>query len=384
MSIAGNLLMIVILLSAGYALRDSRRNLASWAIVLGLVYYHPLIFSWESYSKARVAYGVMYFPLAIMAILGNRVWYYPPVAKRISIAPEIYLGIFIASLVGVEVEVGLIRLMSMKFESGQILDTFSRFSILMYASGVLYAVSALSSYKRRGVIIACLLFIFFVAIGDRTQPAFIALYGLILYSVESNIKFRHIIVIVLASILLLYGKQLYLYILTGSYVSFINFSALSASGLAEPVALVSATESGMGYEVDLPVYLHKFILYMAPFSLGENLHLFQDVYKNLVFPWFSESAGAGGNIIVEIFWNFGYVGLLLFGFGLCFAVAVVSRLSRYSSDLSVVSLLLFVVLFMYMPRNSVFSIISHEKKIVYTFVLAWMIRKVIRTYRASV
>lgn len=373
MTLLGFALMFLILLSAAHALRKSRRNLAGWAIVLGLVYYHPLFLSWSHYEAARIGYALMYLPVAIMALRGRAVWFAPPDPKAIKIYPTLFLLIFAVSLVGVQFQVGLQNLRSTKLLSGQVIDNFTSFSLLMYASGTLYAVAQLTKNDKKGVIIAGLFILYYVAFGDRTQPAFIALFGLILYSVRERIRYLALLPPFLI-FLLLYGKQIYIFILTQDLTALHQFSAVTSEGLAEPVALMQATETGMGLTVDLPPYLHQFFLYLTPFSVGDDLHLFQDIYKQILFPTFSESAGVAGNIILEIYWNYGYAGLPAFGLLLCLAIGFTARASRHSSIFAMLGLLLFVVLFMYMPRNSLFTLISHEKKFIYTFLIAWVLR----------
>jgi hypothetical protein len=373
MTLLGFVLMFMILLSAAHALRKSRRNLAGWAIVLGLVYYHPLFLSWTHYESARIGYSLLYLPIAIMALRARAVSFEPPNPAAIRIYPTLFLLIFIVSIIGVQFQVGLQNLRSAKLLSGQAIDNFSNFSLLMYASGALYAVAKLTQDQKKGAIIAGVLILYFVAFGDRTQPAFIALYGLILYSVLGRIRYLALLPPFLI-FLLLYGKQVYIFFLTQDATALHQFSAVTSEGLAEPVALMQATETGMGLSVDLPPYLHTFLLYLTPFSVGDNLHLFQDVYKQILFPTFSDSAGAAGNIILEIYWNYGYWGLPVFGGILCVAISLTARASRHSSIFSMVGLLLFVILFMYMPRNSLFTLISHEKKFAYTFAVAWALR----------
>ena len=271
--------------------------------------------------------------------------------------------IMILSIIMTHLNVGLHNLALNKLVNGQVSDDFTRWSILLYASMAFGAILLFTRgrYLYTLAIIAC-----FLVLGDRTQFFFVIISLSILY--WHKITFKSLILIIPLIVLGFLGKSIYIYVFTGHFPSLLDYN-LDSLSLAHTTQ--NAFESGrIHYDTR---YLRDLPLIMLPINLSENLHYFSEIYKAIFFPHWSKNAGSAGNILVELYWIGGYWSIL--GFGFIYSVLTQISLIYVKKKVNGIALVLFlVVIWFYVPRNSLFTLVSHAKKFVYLFVVINMFR----------
>jgi hypothetical protein len=379
--IYSNILIYIIALSALYGIYKNVKNVASWAIILGLLYYHPLFLNFYDYTETKILYSLFYLPLSIYTLQNSSI-----IMKMNDNNLNSYINvltiILILSIVMIEVEVGLYNYFLTKISAGQIHDNFTIFSIIYYSSGTILAILFILKNNYRFYLLVILIVLMYILTGDRTQPAFIIVFWIISYITKiDKIGFKVIIISIISLIGITYGKQLYIYLITGSLKAFENYHGIGFEGLSESVSLIQAIEQGILMNVNIKLYLHNFWMYLSPISLGDDLHYFSHFYKKLLFPEYSENSGVAGNFLLEIYWNYSYYGLFIFGMLNVIILKTLQRISKMKQNHSILIALMIIVFYLYFPRNSLFTIISHEKKFLYTYILATIIIYMLRNIR---
>lgn len=336
-------------------------------LCLPVVYTHPVIFNWDLYPNVDIALALMTVPaFLLLGVKKDRLFSSDLFCRPSTIGlRNFFLISFAACSLFIELTTGLSDFLLNKLRNGQEYDTFSRVTILWYASGALFAVFQWHMGHGRSRLAAMVPVVLFILSGDRTQPILILMVIFCLGYCQQKLTFKVYLASGVFACLLLIGKTLYIFLFTGIWtLAFTPFG--NAIGYSESVSLMHYAELSFEQSRNLDFYLHRVFLVILPISFTD-IHVFQREYKDTFFSDWSSAAGAGGNIISEIYWSLGWAGFLLSGGLYVFLISVLA--SRRWNIFGALWPILVVFFSFYIWRNSLFSMISHEKKFIYLFFL---------------
>lgn len=244
--------------------------------------------------------------------------------------------------------------------------------------------------KKKKLLVFYLVFLLLLFLsGTRTHIVLCFMALLILIEVEKPsssllkrvFKIKFIVALMIISFIGLYGKDFYAsFIFAGGFnQGFVdvflarvdNGGFIGALNRTEPYHTSSILQKVVedeyrietNYIMSLPIH---FLPISSPFT--DTLHFFSTSIKEHFYSGWSESSGIGGNYWAEGYALFGLAGVFLFSFVYLFILFLLD-LGFRKSGFRFRPLLALVGVFwaFYIQRNSIFQIISHDKRVVYTF-----------------
>lgn len=336
-------------------------------LCLPLVYTHPVILNWGLYPNVDIALALLTIPaFLLLGIKKDRLFGYDIFHRSSSKSLRNFFFIsFVTCTLFIELTIGLSNFFINKLLNGQEYEAYSRITILWYASGTLFGLFQWHLAHGKMRLFAIIPIVLFMLSGDRTQPLLILLVIFCLGFCQQKLSFKFYILSVALACLMVVGKTLYIYFFTGVW-TFVYAPFGNAIGYSESVSLMHYAELSFEKNSNLDFYLHKIFLVIPPISFTD-IHVFQREYKETFFSDWSSAAGAGGNIITEIYWSLGWMGFLLIGALYVFLICVLA-LKRWKIFEALWPIIIVFFSF-YIWRNSIFSMVSHEKKFIYLFII---------------
>lgn len=264
---------------------------------------------------------------------------------------------------------------------------------ILFTSSILIGLTYSFYFKIKRAIIFFLLILLFIFIsGDRTN-IFIAFFTIILLSTK-NINYKRflsiksIISILFLLFLGIFGKDFYGSIFD-SYLSNINFITAFQNRMqdnqgiysSEPYHIIEMLKSIIrdDFRVD-SAYLNDIFYQFTPnaTSYTDTLHYFSNQLKQTYFGGWSDTAGVGATFWGEGLALFSIFGLFLYYFIYIQIILLLNILYKSSSYYwQPIFAIMGVYWVTYIHRNSLFQMISQEKKIIYIFSLIFIISIVI-------
>lgn len=242
------------------------------------------------------------------------------------------------------------------------------------------------SYRKYLILFLILLGFIFIS-GDRTN-IFIAFFTLLILS-KKSFNFKQVInkKIVLSIIFLLFigvfGKDVYgavstAYINDTSIFYAFRGRALESDGIysSEPYHIATILNSIIedDFRVD-STYLNDFLYHLLPNAtqFTDTLHFFSNRLKSTYFSDWGDSSGVGATFWGEGLALFSILGLIFFYVIYAILLVVLNILySKSSINFKPPIAIMGAYWATYIHRNSLFQMISHEKKVLYIFILIFV------------
>lgn len=161
------------------------------------------------------------------------------------------------------------------------------------------------------------------------------------------------------------------------YANGLSVGLREALYMTEPYHTQSILEYAVGSRVSFDSdYLYKLPLQLLPWSggLGGDAHVQSQMVKDAFFSDWSDSAGVSSNFWAEGYLLSGYLGVILFCFYYLVVIFLLNiALHRLRGCTLVVTLFMGAYWAFYVQRNSLFQILSHEKRIFYVTILVLLL-----------
>lgn len=251
--------------------------------------------------------------------------------------------------------------------------------------------------KRKIVIFACAMqYLLLLTSGDRTQIVItiIATFWVYTHTKQLNllyfiktINFSHIILIIVMIFVGVYGKDFYAsasYTFTkgGNFLENYSERFKYRDNIIQELEPYH-TQLILKKMIDLNINFNADYLWLLPTQIlpwarkfGGKIHLQSEMVKSTLFPTWSKKAGVSSN-----FWSEGYAvshfwGVIIFCSIFVFFMVLIQKIMDNSYLIGITAMSLMGTYWaFYIHRNSIFQIISHEKRIIYYFSAIFILTK---------
>lgn len=356
-----------------------------------LMYFIPFLIS--EYDISNDEYYVFSFPLLLVICfayfndylllqnrafsIGNKVW-----GDRIALCATFIAFILFCATV---FQVGFSDLFVDKKDKAFNFQIYA-FFISSTCIGLLYSIYV--NNRKTMVICSTLIFLVFL-MGSRTHVIICLLSLAVLhFSTQKEIRLvsvlykpKVIIMILIVAIIGVVGKDLYaafqVSLITGE--SFLSVFLLRLDNLSLFEVLLQTepyhTSEMLYFTVSdefridswyLTDVIYHFFPVSSPFT--DTLHHFSNEIKGEFYSDWGSNVGVAGNYWAEGYANFGFFGVIIWGVIFNIVLIFLNALMYKTEKYAPIVILIGVFWGFYIQRNSLFQIISHDKRNVYVFI----------------
>lgn len=362
-----------------------------------VAYFFPLIF--HNFEKSNEVYGISSIPFLINLFF-CLIWDLLNRNKNISVDTIKYKSVgsnFSSFLLFLTIISFLLLIYSTNLSTFLLSKTEQSYNVHIYGIFIsFFSIGFLYSfvYCRKILIYFIIILMLLFISGDRTALVILIFSCAMLFLgkypislISKLLKYTFLIPFTLILFIGLYGKVLYssivLSISNDENFLTVFFTIVKSKSLYEVVSmsepfhtfgmLVKVVENQFhidsSYLLELPFH---FLPISGPFT--DTLHHFSTEIKNNFYSSWSTNAGVSSNFWAEGYAVFGLYGVIIFSLFYSIFIFIFNYLNNKISVFYQPLIIIAGVFFsFYIQRNSLFQIMSHEKRIIYGFILSYLL-----------